>query len=111
MTLTLVKRRPRGLKRAPRAVRRLAAIEAARTRVTLALAHRTEEERAVLGMLLIERMTQAEAAQVLGIEVTELLAIHRTLLRALRRAFKSETRPSRYGAPSRIVTAARERLA
>lgn len=110
--LGLAPRRARGLKSAPASVRRRAALEAARGRVAAALACRTDEERAVLAMLLVERLTPAEAAQVLGVEIAELLAMRRALLRALRRAFKGETRPSRWGeSPSRIVTPAREKRA
>jgi DNA-directed RNA polymerase specialized sigma24 family protein len=83
-----VPRRPRGLKRAPAAVRDLATREAGRERVRVALERCAEHERAVLALMLFERLTPAEAANALGVQVSELLRAYDSLMRDLRRALK-----------------------
>jgi DNA-directed RNA polymerase specialized sigma subunit len=107
--MSAVARRPRGLKRAPAPVRRLVALSAARERVTSALERLGDDERAVLALFLVERLTAAEAARALDVSVEELLRGYRALLGELRRVVRGiAARPARRpdGRP-RIVTAAR----
>jgi DNA-directed RNA polymerase specialized sigma24 family protein len=102
-------RRPRGLRRAPAPVQRLAAIGAAREKVTAALERLGDDERALLAMLLVERLTPAEAARALDVPVDQLARGYRALLAELRRAVRGlAARPARRpdGRP-RIVTAVR----
>uniref|UniRef100_A0A832I0F7 RNA polymerase sigma factor 70 region 4 type 2 domain-containing protein n=1 Tax=Eiseniibacteriota bacterium TaxID=2212470 RepID=A0A832I0F7_UNCEI len=102
-------RRPRGLKRAPAPVQRVAALCAARERVSAALARFREDERAVLALLLVERLTPGEAARALDVPVAALMRGHRALLAELRRALRGTApRPSRRGeSRARIVPLAR----
>ena len=105
--------RGRGLKRAPASLRRFAAVRAARLRIAEALHGCGEEERAVLAMLLVERLTPAEAAAVLGCSVNEVTRTFRALLADLRKVSRGVTpRPRRRaGSSPSIVPMPRERRA
>lgn len=93
-------RRARGLRRAPAPVQREAALSAARARLAAALGRFREEDRALLGLMLVERLTPAEAARALDVPVSELLRGYRTLLSDLRRALRGlAPRPARRAAP------------
>jgi len=81
-------RRGRGLRRAPATLKRRAAIMEAGSRIHGALRGCTEEDRALMALLLLERLTPAEAAQALGMDVVAVVRRHRALLARLRRAFR-----------------------
>src|SRR5580765_1600245 len=105
--------RGRGLKRAPASLRRFAAVRAARLRIAEALHGCGEEERAVIAMLLVERLTPAEAAAVLGCSVNDVTRTYRALLADLRRVSRGVTMRTRRraGAVASIVPMPRERRA
>ena len=84
-------RRGRGLRRAPAVLRRRAALQEAGARIGDALRGCSEEDRALMALLLLERLTPAEAAQALGMDVVTVVRRHRALLARLRRAFRSLT--------------------
>lgn len=91
-------RRERGVRRAPATLRRRAALREAGARIGGALLHCTEEDRALMALLLVERLTPAEAAQTLGLDVVAIVRRHRALLARLRRALRGiPTRPTRSG--------------
>ncbi len=105
-------RRSRALKRAPSRLRPALAAASAPAGLHEALAAFAEEERAVLAMLLIERLTPADAAAALGIERARVVASYRSMLAALRRALRDERAPSRFGeSRARIVLAPRRSAA
>ena len=83
-----VSQRARGLKRAPAPMRQLAALDAGRARIRAALERCAERERAVLALRLFERLTPAEAAQALGMPITDLLSTYDALIRELRRSLR-----------------------
>lgn len=91
-------RRARGVRRAPASIKRRAALQVAGARIGDALQGCTEEDRALMALLLLERLTPAEAAQALGMDVETVVRRHRALLARLRRAFRGiAIRPARSG--------------
>jgi DNA-directed RNA polymerase specialized sigma24 family protein len=89
-------RRPRGLRRAPAPVRELAALASGRERLRLSLERIDEHERAVLALMLFERLTPAEAASALGVSLPELIRTFDLLMRDLRRTVRGfRVRPAR----------------
>lgn len=105
-------RRARGLRRAPAALKRRAALQEAGVRIGGALRGCSGEDRALMALLLLERLTPAEAAQTLGMDVVTIVRRHRALLARLRRAFRGLViRPSRAGDRRAILPLARAREA
>ncbi len=102
--------RARGLRRAPAPVRQLAALHSGRARIRAALEHCAEQERAVLALMLFERLTPAEAAQALGMPITDLLRTYDALLRELRRALRGLRFRSRLTQDGRTRTASEARV-
>lgn len=104
-------RRARGLRRAPAALKRRAALAAAGERISGALRVCGEEDRALLALLLLEKLTPNEAARTLGMDVTQVVRRHRALLARLRRAFRGLALPVPRGERRAILPLARTREA
>ena len=112
MIQTVPVRRGRGLRRAPAVLKRRAAILEAGSRISVALRGCTEEDRALMALLLLERLTPAEAAQTLGMDVVLVVRRHRALLARLRRAFRGlAIRQARTGERRTILPLARAKEA
>ena len=60
--------------------------EAVRSRLTLALGRCPEQQRLMLALLLVERLSPAEASSVLGVPVRRLASTYRETLAGLRQA-------------------------
>jgi DNA-directed RNA polymerase specialized sigma24 family protein len=104
--------RSRVLKRAPGALKPSLAARSLRGRIVEALSGFGDEERAVLSMLLVERLTIAEAAEALGCDASRVRLAYRSLLAALRRTLGARSNASRFGEPrARLVLPARRRAA
>lgn len=105
-------RRERGLRRAPAALKRRLAVQQAGVRAAGALQDCSEEDRALMALLMLERLTPAEAAIALGLEVHTVVRRHRALLGKLRRAFRGVTMPAaRRGERRAILPMARAKQA
>jgi DNA-directed RNA polymerase specialized sigma24 family protein len=66
-----------------------------RERIARALFHCTRPERAVLALLLIERLTPVEAADALGITAGEVERVYHDLMRDLDQTLETGARKSR----------------
>ena len=65
--------------------------ETARRLLSAALERRNRRDRLIIALLLVERLSPAEAADVLGISVTRVRDLYRDALAALERAARGET--------------------
>ena len=97
-------KRTRGVRRAPASLKRALVRRAAAARVGAALQTCTDDERGVLALLLLERLTPAEAARALGIGIDRVARLKSSLIARLRRAVqKRAVRPVRTGVRAIIV--------
>lgn len=105
--------RRRALKRAPLGIRRLGALAIVRERLVSHLSGYDPSQRAVLAMLLLERLTPAEAARALDLSIDQVARLFRALLTDLRRAGRGTTSTPLRRAETRlrIVALPRQRRA
>lgn len=103
MIATTVLRRRRGMRRAPATLRRRAALREAALRVGTALRACSAADRALLALLLVERLTPGEAARALGLEAAGVTRRHRALLARLRRALAGVGAPRARGGRRAIL--------
>lgn len=104
--------RRRALKRAPLALRRMGALAVVRERLCAQLAGYDAAQRAVLALMLLERLTPTEAARALDLPVDQIARLYRALLTDLRRVARGDAPSPRRPEPRlRIVTLPRQRRA
>lgn len=105
--------RRRALKRAPLSLRRMGALALARERLSAQLAGYDAAQRAVLALMLLERLTPTEAARALDLPVEQVTRLLRALLTDLRRVARGDVagRTRRVEPRLRIVTPPRQRRA